>query len=233
MPTPETARPAEFACSTRDWPPSSGLAAAHGMGYCEGLEVRRTWSFWTGSAGWGLPPTPHVECFDSFDAAIACCDAWIEKLHTLDFEVDGLVLKVNNFDQRRLGDASKSSRWLIAYKFEKVRGYRAITGYQSPNRQGGHDHRGRSAAVRGRNDGQAHQLPRMPMTGSDERVCSPSATWSWWRKGRQDHPHIVRSSKKPNARPTPSRLVFPLAVPSVTRNWWKKVRQSLHPLSEP
>ena len=49
----------------------------------------------------------------------------IETLHTLDFEIDGLVLKVNNFEQRqRLGSTAKSPRWVIAYKFEK---YEATT----------------------------------------------------------------------------------------------------------
>ena len=53
------------------------------------------------------------------------CEELIERLHELDFEVDGLVLKVNRFDQReRLGATSKSPRWLIAYKFEK---YEATT----------------------------------------------------------------------------------------------------------
>ncbi len=48
------------------------------------------------------------------------CEELIEELHELDFEVDGLVLKVNSFDQReRLGYTSKSPRWMIAYKFEK------------------------------------------------------------------------------------------------------------------
>ena len=43
----------------------------------------------------------------------------------MDFEVDGLVLKVNDFRQReRLGATSKSPRWVVAYKFEK---YEAVT----------------------------------------------------------------------------------------------------------
>ena len=79
----------------------------------------------TSSAGYGLPPTPHVECFPTFDAAVEHCEELIERLHELDFEVDGLVLKVNDFDQReRLGSTSKSPRWVIAYKFEK---YEATT----------------------------------------------------------------------------------------------------------
>ena len=53
------------------------------------------------------------------------CEELIDRLHELDFEIDGLVLKVNRFDQReRLGSTSKSPRWLIAYKFEK---YEATT----------------------------------------------------------------------------------------------------------
>ena len=47
----------------------------------------------------------------------------------LSFEVDGIVFKVNDFDQReRLGMRSKSPRWLIAYKFEK---YEAVTTLES------------------------------------------------------------------------------------------------------
>ncbi len=75
--------------------------------------------------GYGLAATPYVECFPSFAAAIEHCEQLIERLHELDFEIDGLVLKVNRFDQReRLGSTSKSPRWAIAYKFEK---YEATT----------------------------------------------------------------------------------------------------------
>jgi DNA ligase (NAD+) len=73
----------------------------------------------------GLSPTPNVECFPSFSTAVEHCEELIERLHELDFEIDGLVLKVNRFDQReRLGSTSKSPRWVIAYKFEK---YEAVT----------------------------------------------------------------------------------------------------------
>jgi DNA ligase (NAD+) len=76
-------------------------------------------------AGYGLPATPHVACFDAFDAAVEHCEQLVERLHELDFEIDGLVLKVNRFDQReRLGATSKCPRWVIAYKFEK---YEATT----------------------------------------------------------------------------------------------------------
>jgi DNA ligase (NAD+) len=97
----------------------------HGVGYVEGLKAKNHMEFLAELRRYGLPPTPHVECFNDFDAAVAHCEELIERLHELDFEVDGLVLKVNDFAQRqRLGSTSKSPRWTIAYKFEK---YEATT----------------------------------------------------------------------------------------------------------
>lgn len=97
----------------------------HGVGYCEGLKSRSHMAFLDEIRSYGLPATPHVEGFADFEAAIVHCRDLVERLHELDFEVDGLVLKVDRFEQRdRLGTRSKSPRWLIAYKWEK---YEAIT----------------------------------------------------------------------------------------------------------
>ena len=97
----------------------------HSVGYAEGLKARTHMEFLDEMQGYGLPVTPEVACFESFDAAVDHCEELIERLHELDFEIDGLVLKVNRFDQReRLGSTSKSPRWVIAYKFEK---YEATT----------------------------------------------------------------------------------------------------------
>ncbi|OHB72834.1 MAG: hypothetical protein A2V70_01410 [Planctomycetes bacterium RBG_13_63_9] len=97
----------------------------HGVGYVEGLRSETHMAFLDELRQYGLPATPEVECFDSFAAAVEHCEHLIERLHELDFEIDGLVLKVNGFDQRqRLGSTSKCPRWVIAYKFEK---YEATT----------------------------------------------------------------------------------------------------------
>ena len=75
--------------------------------------------------GYGFHATPMVECFPSFAGAVEHCEELIDRLHELDFEIDGLVLKVNDFSEReRLGSTSKNPRWEIAYKFEK---YEATT----------------------------------------------------------------------------------------------------------
>lgn len=97
----------------------------HGVGYAEGLKAETHMEFLDQMRSFGLPVTPLVECFSSFDAAMEHCESLIERLHELDFEIDGLVLKVNRYDQReRLGATSKAPRWVIAYKFEK---YEATT----------------------------------------------------------------------------------------------------------
>ena len=93
--------------------------------YRRARRPKRTWSFSTNSAATAWRPRPTSSAFRSFAAAVEHCEELIERLHELDFEIDGLVLKVNRFDQReRLGSTSKSPRWVIAYKFEK---YEATT----------------------------------------------------------------------------------------------------------
>jgi DNA ligase (NAD+) len=107
----------------------------HGVGYCEGLKATNHIDFLEEIGSYGLPPTPHVKSFPNFDAAVEHCETLIEHLYELDFEVDGLVLKVNRFEQRQqLGATSKSPRWLIAYKFEK---YEAATRLNAINVQVG------------------------------------------------------------------------------------------------
>jgi DNA ligase (NAD+) len=95
----------------------------HGVGYTEGFTPATHMEFLDEIRRRGLTPTPRVECVKSFADAVGHCEEMIENLHELDFEVDGLVLKVNDLEQReRLGATSKSPRWLIAYKFETFEG---------------------------------------------------------------------------------------------------------------
>ncbi len=97
----------------------------HGMGLCEGIRADNHMDFLAEIAGYGLPPTPNVRKFDRFDEVVAWCETVIGEVHELDFEVDGLVIKLNRFDQRdQLGARSKSPRWLAAWKWEK---YEAVT----------------------------------------------------------------------------------------------------------
>jgi DNA ligase (NAD+) len=66
----------------------------------------------------GLPVSPHNASADDWDALAAAVERWRTKRDELPYEVDGLVIKVDDFAQRAaLGSTSKFPRWAIAYKF--------------------------------------------------------------------------------------------------------------------
>ncbi len=97
----------------------------HGTGFCEGLQSDNHLDFLKEIGSYGLPPTPNVQGVTSIKKTAEYCEQLIEIVPELDFEVDGLVVKLNRFDQReQLGARTKSPRWLVAYKWEK---YEAIT----------------------------------------------------------------------------------------------------------
>ena len=66
----------------------------------------------------GLPVNPEVRTFTSLDDVLGHCKHWEEHRHDLDYEIDGVVVKLDDEDQRaRLGFTSRAPRWAIAYKF--------------------------------------------------------------------------------------------------------------------
>jgi DNA ligase (NAD+) len=98
---------------------------AHGIGYHEGVTASTHLEFLSLLRSLGVPTTPRVESRLGIDETLRFAHELMEELHSLDVEVDGLVMKVNDFALReRLGSTSKSPRWLIAYKWEK---YEAVT----------------------------------------------------------------------------------------------------------
>ena len=93
---------------------------AHGIGYSEGLSVATHLDYLSLLRDMGIPATPHVESRVGIEPTLQRCQQMMEAIHALDFEVDGLVIKVNEFALREtLGNTSKSPRWLIAYKWER------------------------------------------------------------------------------------------------------------------
>lgn len=67
---------------------------------------------------WGLPVEPHWKRCDGVDAVIAFCEDWADRRRTLDFDTDGVVIKVDDLGLRqRLGATAKFPRWATAFKF--------------------------------------------------------------------------------------------------------------------
>jgi DNA ligase (NAD+) len=67
---------------------------------------------------WGLPVEPHWRRCEGIEPVLAFCREWAERRRTMEFESDGVVVKVDEAAQRvRLGATSKFPRWAIAFKF--------------------------------------------------------------------------------------------------------------------
>ena len=66
----------------------------------------------------GFPVNPERSLVHGLDDALAFCRRWEEGRHDLDYDIDGVVVKVDDLElQRRLGATSRAPRWAIAYKF--------------------------------------------------------------------------------------------------------------------
>ncbi|MEL7264976.1 MAG: NAD-dependent DNA ligase LigA [Planctomycetota bacterium] len=103
----------------------------HGIGYTEGLELQNPTyiEFLAAIQRWGLTPTPDVQRFANAAQTLSGVAKLEEEMPALDFEVDGIVFKLDDLQLRKqLGVRSKSPRWLIAYKFER---YEATTRLES------------------------------------------------------------------------------------------------------
>ena len=70
------------------------------------------------AAGARFPGPPGRPKLNTEDEVVAQCRSWEERRGSLDFEIDGVVVKVNQFElQRRLGVVGRDPRWAIAWKF--------------------------------------------------------------------------------------------------------------------
>jgi DNA ligase (NAD+) len=70
----------------------------------------------------GLPVNPLTKTFGSIEKVVKYCVSWHDKQDSLDYEIDGMVVKVNDLrTQERLGSTAKAPRWAIAYKFPAKR----------------------------------------------------------------------------------------------------------------
>jgi len=67
---------------------------------------------------WGLPVEPHWQRCEGIDAVAAFCAEWADRRRALEFDTDGVVVKVDDLALReRLGTTAKFPRWATAFKF--------------------------------------------------------------------------------------------------------------------
>ena len=90
----------------------------YGIGATEGLSFGSHWESLEWLRAHGFRVNGDVRRLDGEDEVVAQCESWQERRGALDFEIDGVVVKVDDLElQRRLGVVGRDPRWAVAWKF--------------------------------------------------------------------------------------------------------------------
>jgi DNA ligase (NAD+) len=90
----------------------------YAIGVTEGLSFATHWESLEWLKAHGFRVNGDIKRFSSEDEVVAQCLRWQERRGALDFEIDGVVVKVDDIElQRRLGVVGRDPRWAIAWKF--------------------------------------------------------------------------------------------------------------------
>ena len=102
---------------------------SHGLGEFRGISAASYSEILAMLKTWGIPVSSHNAIYDTVDEVIEHARRWESLRNTLDFQTDGLVIKVDDLGQRaRLGTRSKSPRWVIAFKYEAEQAVTKLVG---------------------------------------------------------------------------------------------------------
>jgi DNA ligase (NAD+) len=92
---------------------------SHGLGESQGITETSYLALTQLMKSWGIPVSAQTRRYDTIEQVIEHAQRWNTERNSLDFQTDGLVIKVDDLSQReRLGTRSKSPRWTIAFKYE-------------------------------------------------------------------------------------------------------------------
>ncbi|MGI6402393.1 MAG: NAD-dependent DNA ligase LigA [Thermoguttaceae bacterium] len=93
---------------------------AHSVGAGQSAIASTHFEFMKRLRKFGFPTAPMIRRFATFERALPYVLDMQSRLHEVDFEVDGVVLKVDDFAAReKIGATSKYPKWIVACKFEK------------------------------------------------------------------------------------------------------------------
>jgi DNA ligase (NAD+) len=95
---------------------------AYQLGYVEGVpQPRSHWESLEMIRAFGFGTTPDAQLHESIDEVWSRASSWLERRPSLDFEIDGMVVKVNDLaQQEEIGYVAREPRWATAYKFPAI-----------------------------------------------------------------------------------------------------------------
>lgn len=90
----------------------------HGIGARQGFEATSQSESYALLKEWGLPTSPYFKVLSNYQEILEFISHYGEHRHDLLHEIDGIVIKIDDFDtQRSLGYTSRVPRWAVAYKY--------------------------------------------------------------------------------------------------------------------
>jgi DNA ligase (NAD+) len=102
---------------------------AYGVGVTEGVAFPTHGEALDWLRSRGFPVNDDIVALDDEEAVVAQCEEWEARRGALDFEIDGVVVKVDDHElQRRLGVVGRDPRWAIAWKFPPTTAVTTLTG---------------------------------------------------------------------------------------------------------
>ncbi|WP_440936747.1 NAD-dependent DNA ligase LigA [Candidatus Pelagibacter sp.] len=100
---------------------------AYTFGYVNNLETKNQADYLQQLKEWGFKTNPFNKTIKGIKNLMKNYHEIEKKRNEIDFDIDGIVYKVNNFDlQKRLGNVANSPRWAIAHKFSANKGISTI-----------------------------------------------------------------------------------------------------------
>ncbi len=101
----------------------------YAIGFMEGVSFDTHWEVLQALRSWGFKVNPNIRLCADIEAVLAYIEEWALKRDTLNYDIDGIVVKVNSLAyQDRLGFVARSPRWAIAYKFPATQATTIIRG---------------------------------------------------------------------------------------------------------